>query len=174
MSSPQRPEEGAGSLGTEARLLSPFRNIFWLVYSIFPQMIQCFTFFSFFSVFFFFDAGFLYVALVVPELTLDQDGLEFTEKPPASASWELELKVCTTTAQLNFFFFFCYECLSLIQRTQAWFNTQTGNSQPLLSAAPGYLTSLISFGQPNHGHKPAQASAKATESFIKRENSLRW
>ena len=56
---------------------------------------------SFFFFFWFFETGFLCVALAVLELThsVDQAGLKLRNLP-ASASQVLELKACTTTAQL--------------------------------------------------------------------------
>jgi hypothetical protein len=50
-----------------------------------------------FNNFYFFETGFLCIALAVLELTLYQAGLELRNLP-ASASQVLGLKACTTTA----------------------------------------------------------------------------
>jgi hypothetical protein len=54
--------------------------------------------------FFFFETGFLCVALAVWTHFVDQAGLEL-RNPPAPASRILRLKACATTPGANFFFF---------------------------------------------------------------------
>jgi hypothetical protein len=61
--------------------------------------------FSFFF-FWFFETGFLCIALAVLELTVDQAGLEFRDQP-SSASWVLGLEACTANNWLHFSFYYC-------------------------------------------------------------------